>query len=46
VAYDLGGTCCAAPVEQTAVPAAGHAAPSIDVNAITALILEQLKKIA
>jgi len=43
VAYDLGGTCCAAPAEQ----APGHAAAaSIDVGAITALILEQLKKIA
>lgn len=43
VAYDLGGTCCAAPAEQ----APGHAAAApIDVSAITALILEQLKKIA
>ncbi len=43
VAYDLGGKCCPAPADQTP----GHAvSAAIDVNAITALILEQLKKIA
>ena len=39
VAYDLGNTpCAAAPVQAVA--------PSIDVNAITAMIIEQLKKMA
>lgn len=42
VAYDLGGTCCAAPAGKLSYAAAA----SIDVGAITALILEQLKKIA
>lgn len=45
VAYDLGNAACTAPAARK--EAASHAAPaSIDVNAITALILEQLKKMA
>lgn len=45
VAYDLGNAPCVAPTVPAA-PAAQAAAPSIDVNAITAMIIEQLKKMA
>jgi len=45
VAYDLGNAPAAAPTAPAA-PAAQAAAPSIDVNAITAMIIEQLKKMA
>lgn len=44
VAYDLGGPCCAEPT--AAQTGTYGAAAQIDVNAITALIMEQLKKMA
>lgn len=44
VAYDLGGPCCAEPA--AAQTGAYAASAQIDVNAITALIMEQLKKMA
>lgn len=44
VAYDLSGPCCAEPA--AAQTGAYAASAQIDVNAITALIMEQLKKMA
>ncbi|MFV0422497.1 acetaldehyde dehydrogenase (acetylating) [Oleidesulfovibrio sp.] len=47
VAYDLGNTCCQPAAQSAACAPGGHdASSSIDVAAITQLIVEQLKKMA